>query len=72
MEINKAKQLFVHYYGDEDGFVGVGVGNETGKPVLKVYVDNENSALAKRLDIQRSFDGYPLEIVVMGAVKAGG
>ena len=72
MNISKAKQLFVHYYGDEDGFVGVGVGNETGKPVLRVYVDKEDSALAKRLRIQRSFDGYPLEIVVMGTMKAGG
>ena len=59
MNISKAKQLFVHYYGDEDGFVGVGVGNATGKTVLKVYVDKEDSVLAKRLEIQRSFDGYP-------------
>ena len=72
MNISKAKQLFVHYYGDEDGFVGVGVGNATEKTVLKVYVDKEDSVLAKRLEIQRSFDGYPLEVVVMGAVKAGG
>ena len=71
MNISKAKQLFVHYYGDEDGFMGVGVGNATGKTVLKVYVDSEDSALARRLQIQRSFDGYPLEIVVMGTVKAG-
>ena len=72
MNISKAKQLFVHYYGDEDGFVGVGVGNATKKTVLKVYVDKEDSVLAKRLEIQRSFDGYPLEVVIMGAVKAGG
>ena len=72
MNISKAKQLFVHYYGDEDGFMGVGVGNATGKTVLRVYVDSEDSALARRLQIQRSFDGYPLEVVAMGSIKAGG
>ena len=65
MNISKAKQLFVHYYGDEDGFVGVGVGNATKKTVLKVYVDKEDSILAKKLETQKSFNGYPLEIFMI-------
>ena len=67
INISKAKQLFIRCYGDEDGFVDVGVGTYpfTGEPSLLVYVDHQDSVLAKKLQIQelfKLFNGYWIEV----------
>ena len=71
--ISKAQRLFVRRYSDEDGFAGFAVGTDrtTGEPNLRVCVDKD-SILAKKLETQKSFNGYPLEIVVLGVIATDG
>ena len=68
MSINKTKYLFDHQYAKEEGYMGVGDEEQNGKPILLVYVDNENSELAKKLETKQSYGEYPIKIVVSNII----
>ncbi|GEM_PF-5685319 len=68
--IKEAKSHLRDMYRHEDGFVGVGIGEQDGKPALKVYVVDETFPIAKQLVGVRNFEGFPVKIEVTGEIKA--
>lgn len=51
-----------------NGVEGVGVGEEAGKPVIKVYVSGKTPALKQAIPAQ--LDGYPVRTEVSGEFHA--
>jgi len=51
-----------------EGITGIGIGSESGKPVIKVYVENES--VAQDAKIPRQLEGYPVSIEVTGEFHA--
>ena len=70
MTILEAKTLFGTIHRDKEGFLGVGIGRNNGFEVIRVYVSNLDSPFAQEIKDQKTFEGYPLSIVVSGEIRA--
>ena len=51
-----------------DGVEGVGIGEESAKPVIKVYVSKQTKAL--EASIPTKLEGYPVRIELSGKFRA--
>ena len=51
-----------------EGVEGVGIGEEMGKPVIKVYVAKKTKAIQKKIPDQ--IEGYPVVMEVTGEFHA--
>jgi len=51
-----------------DGITGIGIGDEAGKPVIKVYVEKNTKPLQEK--IPRQLEGYCVRTEVTGEFKA--
>ena len=52
-----------------DGVVGVGIGENDGRPVITVLVREDTEAV--RQNVPSQLDGHPTRIQVVGDVRAG-
>jgi hypothetical protein len=51
-----------------DGVEGIGIGDEKGKPVIRIYVSKKTKDIQKR--IPGEVEGYPVQIEVSGEFHA--
>ena len=51
-----------------EGVQGVGIGEESGKPVIKIYVNKKIKSLQDK--IPKQIEGYPVRIEVSGKFEA--
>ena len=68
--ITEAKKHLRDHYRHEEGFVGVGIGQQDGKDCLRVFVVDATFPVARRLSQQGQFEGFPVEVKVSGEVWA--
>ncbi len=62
--ILEAKNRLKRQYRNVDGFVGVGVGRQGDRDVLRVFVREAKSPAARKLKTESEFEGYPVEVEV--------
>jgi len=69
-KILEAKKHLRQLYRQQEGFVGVGIGQRGNEETLRVYVVDSRFPVAQKLSQAGEFEGFPLEIEVTGIVKA--
>jgi hypothetical protein len=69
-KILEAKKHLRQLYRQQEGFVGVGIGQRGNEETLRVYVVDSSFPIARKLSQEGEFEGFPLEIEVTGDVKA--
>ncbi|MGF6529130.1 hypothetical protein [Variovorax sp. PvP013] len=68
--ISEAKLHLIDQLKHEQGFVGVGVSNIADAQALKVYLADDRSQLADRLNAMSTFEGFSLIVEPSGTVSA--
>jgi hypothetical protein len=66
--IEKIKAKYEKEFLGLEGVEGVGIGEELGKPVIKVYVVRKTRSLQERIPSQ--IEGYPVRMEVTGEFHA--
>lgn len=72
MNINASKDKHEEQLMRLPNVTGVGIGEKTGKPVIKVFVTHKvpESDLRPREIVPRSIDGYETDVEEIGVVTA--
>jgi hypothetical protein len=68
--IQEAKKRLQTRYRRVQGFVGVGISRRDNRDVLHVYVRDATSLAATQLTGAPQFDGFPVEVEVLGRIRA--
>jgi hypothetical protein len=68
--IQEAKKRLQTQYRKVQGFIGVGISRRDNRDVLHVYVRDETSLAAAQLTRAPQFDGFPVEVEVLGRIRA--
>jgi hypothetical protein len=68
--IQRAKKRLQTQYRRVQGFVGVGISRRDNRDVLHVYVRDAASPAATQLAGAPQFDGFPVEVEVLGRIRA--
>jgi len=66
--IEKVKEKHENKLMSIEGVQGVGIGEESGKLVIKLYVDKKTKSLQDKIPMQ--IEGYPVRIEVSGKFVA--
>jgi hypothetical protein len=70
LKIKEAKKHLRDMYRNEVGFVGVGIGRRDNEDTLRVYVENANFPIARKLAHDGKFEGFQIEIEVTTPIEA--
>ncbi len=69
LTIEQVKEKYeMHLLTSIEGVTGIGIGSESGKPVIKIYV--EKKSIASQGNFPRQLEGYPVSIEVTGGLHA--
>ena len=70
--IREAKKKLAHRFFDSEGFVGVGLTEQDGRPALRVYVADADSPAAVQIKALEKglFEGFPVVLVIEGEIEA--
>lgn len=68
--IFEAKKELRELYKNEEGFVGVGIGQQNARDTIRVYVSDARFCLVEKLNQVGEYEGFPLEIQTVGTVEA--
>jgi hypothetical protein len=66
--IEQVKAKYEWQMLDIEGVEGVGIGDEQGQPVIKVYVARKTKSLQQQ--IPRQIEGFPVSLEVTGEFHA--
>ena len=66
----EAKEHFGARYRSEEGVVGVGIGRIADSDALRVYVEDADAPIARRLKSEATFEGFPVVVKVAGKFRA--